>query len=210
MMTENITFLGHATFKIKGSRIIYTDPYMIQSIEAADIILITHSHFDHCSVEDITKICSEKTGIIASKDCIDTLNEFPGKVIGLEPDEKTEIGGVPVEAVRAYNINKSFHPKSSNWNGYLFNLDGVRYYHPGDTDKIPEMDNIQTDIAFLPVGGTYTMDAKEACEVVKLINPKVAIPMHYGSIVGSEKDAETFVECAGGKGLIIPPEKNNR
>jgi L-ascorbate metabolism protein UlaG (beta-lactamase superfamily) len=207
MMTENITFLGHATFKIKGSKIIYTDPYMIQSDEIADIILITHSHFDHCSVEDINKICSEKTGIIASKDCIDTLKDIPGKVIGLAPGEKKEIDGVSVKAVHAYNINKDFHPKSSNWNGYIFDLDGVLYYHPGDTDKIPEMENIKTDIAFLPVGGTYTMDAREACEVVKVINPKVAIPMHYGAIVGSEKDAEIFIDCAGEKGKIIAPIK---
>ena len=144
-MTENIEFLGHATFKVKGSKIIYTDPYMIQSDETADIILITHSHFDHCSVEDIAKICSEKTVIIASKDCIDTLKDMSGKVTGLEPNERMEIDGVAVEAIHAYNINKSFHPKSSNWNGYIFSLDGMQYYHPGDTDKIPEMENIKAD-----------------------------------------------------------------
>jgi L-ascorbate metabolism protein UlaG (beta-lactamase superfamily) len=206
-MTENIEFLGHATFKIKGSKIIYTDPYMIQPDEPADIILISHSHFDHCSVEDIAKICNEKTGIVASKDCIDTLKGLPGSVVGIEPNERTEINGVTVEAVHAYNTNKSFHPKSSKWNGYVFDLDGRRYYHPGDTDKIPEMDNIRADVVFLPVGGTYTMDAREACEVVSVISPKVAIPMHYGSIVGSKKDAESFVECSGEKGIIIPQKK---
>ena len=204
---KNIRFLGHATFQIKGSETVYTDPYELsgyRSLETADIVLVSHSHFDHCSKADIARLCSEKTSIIASKDCIDTLKDLPGEIIGLLPGEETEIGSVKIRAVPAYNIGKQFHPKESSWNGYLFDLDGVRYYHPGDSDKVPEMERIAADIVFLPVGGTYTMDALEACEVAKMIGPKVAIPMHYGSVIGSEKDAEAFVKCVGSKGVILP------
>lgn len=202
-MLENIKFLGHDAFKIKGSRIIYTDPYNIEDDETADIILVTHSHYDHLSLDDIKKICGENTTIVASNDCIEPLKGFPGHIIGLAPYENADVSSVHIDALPAYNINKEFHPKSNNWNGYLFELDGLRYYHPGDTDKIPEMNGIKADIVFMPVGGTYTMDWKEAAAAISLINPKKAIPMHYGSIVGSERDAEEFVKMVGEKGVIL-------
>ncbi len=219
---RNVQFFGHATFQIGGSRIIYTDPYDLSGyglLDKADIILVTHSHFDHCSVDDIAKICGDRTTIVASADCLEilknseflknskSLEEAPGKVLTLSPGEEKEVGNVKVRAVPAYNIGKNYHPKENCWNGYLFDLDGVRYYHPGDSDKVPEMDSITADVIFLPVGGTYTMDASEACEVAKRINPKVAIPMHYGSVVGSEKDAEDFVRCVGEKGVVLPKKK---
>jgi L-ascorbate metabolism protein UlaG (beta-lactamase superfamily) len=204
---ENIEFLGHASFKIKGSKIIYTDPYEIFDEETADIILITHSHFDHLSVKDIKKISNENTTIVASKDCIDSLQNLPCYTIGLEPFQNVIINGVHIDAFPAYNINKEFHPKEKKWNGYVFELDGIRYYHPGDTDKIPEMERIKADILFLPVGGTYTMDHKEAASVVSIINPKKAIPMHYGTIVGSISDAEAFIQLVGDTGSLIPQKK---
>ena len=126
------------------------------------------------------------------------------KVIGIDPHEHVEVGSISVESVPAYNIDKEFHPKENNWNGYIVAMGGSMFYHPGDTDKIPEMKGVQTDVAFLPVGGTYTMDFREAAEAVKLIDPDYAIPMHYGSIVGSDSDAEKFVELVGSRAVIIP------
>ncbi|RKY01375.1 MAG: MBL fold metallo-hydrolase [Spirochaetes bacterium] len=203
-MVENVEFKGHATFKIKGSKVIYTDPYQIGTEEPADIILVTHSHFDHCSPEDIRKLVTENTKIICSKDCVGKLRDLGGEVKGVEPGNIIDVDGVKIEVVPAYNINKTFHPKSSRWNGYVFTLDGVTYYHPGDTDKIPEMSDIKANVVFLPVGGTYTMDWKEAAEAAKLINPDVVIPMHYGAVVGSEKDAEEFAHLVGSKARILP------
>ena len=202
---KNIEFLGHATFKIKGSALVYTDPYKLQKDETADIILITHGHFDHCSPEDVKKICGSETTIIASPDCAGALEGLGGRFIGLSPYQTAHVQGVTVEAIPAYNIDKSFHPRSSNWNGYVVEMDGIRYYHPGDTDKIPEMDNVKADVVFMPVGGTYTMDFNEAASAVAAINPRVAIPMHYGSVVGSEKDAIAFVKLVGDKGALILP-----
>jgi len=204
-MIENIDYIGHATFRIRGSRIIIIDPYQIKKSEKVDIILITHSHFDHCSPEDIKKITGNQTTIVASRDCVKKLRGISENIIGLEPFQKAEIKGISIEAVPAYNINKNFHPRENKWNGYVFTMDRVRYYHPGDTDVIPEMKEIRADIAFLPVGGTYTMDYNEAVEAVTIINPKVAIPMHYGSVVGSKKDAEKFVTLIGEKGKLLNP-----
>jgi L-ascorbate metabolism protein UlaG (beta-lactamase superfamily) len=207
-MWEHIEFLGHATFKIRGSSLVYTDPYKIGGGQPADLILITHSHFDHCSPEDVRKIAGQNTTIVASRDCAESLRGLAGRFVGLSPCEKVEVRGVSVEAVPAYNIDKSFHPKASNWNGYVFVLDGTRYYHPGDTDKIPEMNDLRVDVAFLPVGGTYTMDFREAAAVVSILDPKAAIPMHYGEVIGSEKDAKAFVKLVGDKGIIIPAKKH--
>ena len=203
MNLENITFIGHATFKIVGSKIIYTDPFKIKNRDKADIILITHSHFDHCSIEDVEKLLNSETTAISSKDCVEKLEKIVPHVIGLEPYDEANVQGVHIKAVPAYNINKEFHPKSNKWNGYVFSMDGTTYYIPGDTDLIPEMKEISADIAFFPVGGTYTMDAEEAAEAAKIIAPKVAVPMHYGSIVGSSEDAKKFLDLVGEIGHIF-------
>lgn len=202
-MVENIDFLGHATFRINGSKTIYFDPYQLQSDNPADVICITHSHFDHLSLDDVKKIVHRDTVIVCSKDCVEQVTPIVNQVIGIDPFQNAEVGGVSVESVPAYNIDKEFHPKENNWNGYVVAMDGLRFYHPGDTDKIPEMKAVQTDVAFLPVGGTYTMDYKEAAEAVEVIDPRYAIPMHYGSIVGTDSDAQKFADLVGSRAVII-------
>jgi len=191
-----IDWLGHASFKITNKRVIYIDPYNVPSEEKADIILITHSHYDHCSIEDVKGIVKDGTIIIIPPDCQSKLSGIQGINVYLaKPGKKIEAFGIIIEAVPAYNINKNFHEKSNEWVGYIINTDGKRIYHAGDTDFIPEMKEIkEIDIALLPVGGTYTMDASEAAKATNTIKPKVAVPMHYGSIVGSEKDAKRFKE----------------
>jgi len=183
-----ITWLGHAGFMLEGVKRVYIDPYQIKTgLPPADIVLVTHSHFDHFSQNDIKRILGDSTVIVAPSDC-----KMSGNVRNVKPDDTIEIGGVRIEAVPAYNIGKRFHPKESGWVGYVVEMDGVRVYHAGDTDLIPEMKSINADVALLPIGGTYTMNVSEAIEAAKTIKPKLAIPMHFGSIVGSTSDAINF------------------
>ncbi len=210
-MTEElkrVEFIAHATFKLSGKIVLYTDPYQMGPDDEAGVILVTHSHFDHCSPEDIRKLCGPDTAIVCSMDCVPALSGLSSSVQGLQPGEEIVVHGVRIKAVPAYNRDKDFHPRSSNWNGYVFEFEGTSYYHTGDTDLIPEMKDIETDVAFLPVGGTYTMDYREAGEAVSWISPRYAIPMHYGSIVGSSADAEKFAEIAGDRAVIIPPKNS--
>lgn len=189
-MLENLNWLGHASFKITGEKIIYIDPYQLkEESEKADIILITHSHFDHCSPLDVEKIQKSNTVIVATPDCKSSLS---GNIKTVKQGDKITIGGINIETVPAYNINKRYHSKSNNWVGYIVTVNGKRIYHAGDTDKIPVMADIKADIALLPVGGTYTMTAEEAADAANLIKPKLAVPMHFGSVVGSKSDAERF------------------
>jgi len=190
-MVEKIHWLGHASFFIDSDLAkIYIDPYQIKKTSPqADIILITHEHFDHFSPEDIKKIAKSDTILVGPRTILGKTN-YSTKV--MSPGEKLKLKNIEIEGVYAYNVNKNFHPKKNEYLGFLITIEGTRIYHAGDTDLIPEMKNIKADIVLLPVGGTYTMNAKEAAEAVKLLNPKIAIPMHWGSIVGSQKDAEEF------------------
>jgi L-ascorbate metabolism protein UlaG (beta-lactamase superfamily) len=190
-MIKNIHWLGHDTFKVVGEKVIYTDPFKIKKKDTADIVLITHEHFDHCSPEDVKKIQGPNTVIVATSDCAQKLS---GKIKVVKPGDKMNVEGIEIEAVPAYNTNKQFHTKDKGWVGYIFTVQGQRIYIAGDTDYIPEMKNFKVDIALLPVSGTYVMTADEAVKAALDIKPKVAIPMHYGSIVGSEKDAKKFAE----------------
>jgi L-ascorbate metabolism protein UlaG (beta-lactamase superfamily) len=185
--------LGHASFKIKGKDCtVYIDPYEITNGETADMILITHSHFDHCSTDDIDRINGPDTMIVCPSDCE---HRLMGNIKIIRPYGKMEHKGVKVEAVPAYNIDKLFHPKSNGWLGFVVEIDGKRIYHAGDTDLIPEMKELKDiDYALLPVGGKYTMNAKEAAKAAELIKPKIAVPMHYGSVIGNVSDAETFAK----------------
>lgn len=195
-MINDIHWLGHDTFKIVGEKVIYTDPFKIKKKDSADIILITHEHFDHCSPEDVKKIQGPNTLIVATSDCAQKLS---GKIKVVKPGGKVNVEGIEVEAVPAYNTNKQFHTKDKGWVGYIFTVQGERIYIAGDTDYIPEMKNFKVDIALLPVSGTYVMTAEEAVKAALDIKPKVAIPMHYGSIVGSGKDAKRFADSLKGK-----------
>lgn len=193
---SKMEWLGHDTFKITDDIVIYTDPYQLEGkMEEADLILVTHSHYDHLSEEDIEKVSKEDTAIVGPPDCSEKCPDLIPIRIG---EEKT-VKGVKIEAVPSYNIGKDFHPKSKGWVGYIFTIDDVRIYLAGDTDNIPEMESFNADIALLPVSGTYVMTAEEAKDAALKINPKVAIPMHYGAIVGSKSDAEKFKEALEGK-----------
>lgn len=191
-MLENIHWLGHATVKISGEKVIYFDPWKLgKNADKADIILITHDHYDHCVPDDVEKIRTENTVIVTTADCAAKLS---GQIKTVEAGDRVAVEGVEIETVPAYNVDKDFHPKAKGGVGYVVTVGGSRIYHSGDTDFIPEMEKIQADVILLPVGGTYTMSAEEAAKAANLMRPKVAVPMHYGTIVGSERDAERFKE----------------
>ena len=208
-----LKWLGHAGFLIKSSKIIYIDPYNIkENSEKADIVLITHSHYDHCSFADINRIVKNETRIIATADCRNKITRLnvPIKIDVIEPNHSLDLGDIKISTLPAYNIDKSFHPKEEGWVGYLIEIDNVIIYHSGDTDIIPEMQNlteyrqsIKEIIALLPVGGKFTMSADEAFNATKIIKPKLAIPMHYGTIIGSEADALKFKELCIKEGINV-------
>jgi len=199
LLNLEFTRIAHDTFRIKGSKVIYTDPYKVSKNDEADIVLLSHEHFDHLSLDDLKKVIMPGTTIVASPMCRDGLKGVKVKETHfLDPGGKLSVGKVEVEAVPAYNLNKFrepgqvFHPKNEKRVGFVVQMDGTRVYFAADTDFIPEMKAIKCDIALLPVSGTYVMTAEEAAEAAAAINPKIAVPMHYGAIVGSEADAKKF------------------
>ncbi len=192
-------WLGHDSFRLDAAiGPIYFDPYQISPGPTAALILASHEHFDHCVAEDIAKIQGPDTVICTEAECAAKLT---GEVRVMKPGDRLEVKGVTVEAVPAYNTDKDFHPKAKGWLGFVVTVDGVRIYHAGDTDHIPEMAGLEVDIALLPVSGTYVMTAEQAVEAAKAIGPKLAIPMHYGAIVGGPQDAERFAQALQG---VVP------
>ncbi len=201
MKLLNLEFsrISHDTFKIKGSKVIYTDPFKVTKRDEADIVVLSHEHFDHLSPDDLSKVIFPGTMIVASPLCREGLKTVRVKETHfLEPGGKFTAEKVEIEAVPAYNLNKfrepgkAFHPKGEQRLGFIITLDGTRVYFAGDTDLIPEMKNIKCDVALLPVSGTYVMTAEEAVQAVAAVHPRIAVPMHYGAIVGTEADATKF------------------
>ncbi len=206
-----IKWLGQSGFFIKSSsgKNIYIDPFRISKEfenEKADFIFITHSHYDHCSIEDIQKISRDGTVIICTADVPSKLRHINKKldirITQIGADMELLKGELKFWTVVAYNLNKSAHTREEDWIGYLIKIDKTLIYHAGDTDFIPEMKRINgVDIALLPIGGTYTMNAGEAAKAVAVIKPKLAVPMHWGTIVGDRKDAEIFVKHCSTEGI---------
>jgi len=194
-MLENIFWLGHSSVKIRGKKIVYIDPWKIKGEEKADLILISHSHYDHLSLEDVKKIRKVETVILTTPDSAAKLS---GDVRALRPGDAVAVDGIKVEAVPAYNTVRMrspgvpFHPRREGWLGFIITLGGKRIYYAGDSDFVPEMKAVKADIVIVPVGGTYTMNAEEAAELVNLIQPEAAVPIHWGDIVGSVEDADRF------------------
>jgi L-ascorbate metabolism protein UlaG (beta-lactamase superfamily) len=207
MDTNHIHWLGHSSFRIEDSTVqIYIDPWKLpEHAPKADIIFITHAHYDHFSPEDIAKIQKDGTLFVAPND---VAAQIKGTVVAVEPEKNYTVGKLKIQTVPAYNIDKKFHPKANRWVGYIITLsNGEKLYHAGDTDFIPEMKNVVTDVAMLPCGGTYTMTAKQAAEAANAFQPKLLIPMHWGSIVGSKADADTVKKLFKGETKILVPER---
>jgi L-ascorbate metabolism protein UlaG (beta-lactamase superfamily) len=206
-----VKWLGHSGFVIKNHKTIYIDPYNVKSdSEKADVILITHGHYDHCSVADIQNLIKEGTKIFLTADAQSKITriDVPIDIQIVEPNQEFNVGEIKISTFPAYNIDKPFHRKDEGWVGYLVKINGLIVYFAGDTDLIPEMQKLtghkqpdKTFVAVLPIGGRFTMNVEEAVEAAKLIQPSLAIPMHYGTIIGTPEDAEEFVSSCKKEGI---------
>jgi L-ascorbate metabolism protein UlaG (beta-lactamase superfamily) len=209
-LLNRIKWLGHDGFEITTANLtLIIDPFKVDVARQADIILITHPHHDHCSVQDIARLAKPTTVIVTESESAEKLSaaDLPGEIRVVKPGDSLTVAGIGIEAVPAYNLDKQFHPKEKQWLGFIVTIDGVRVYHAGDTDMIPEMDDLAVDIALLPVSGTYVMTAAEAVAAAKRIKPKTAIPMHYDSIVGTQADAKSFKDSLTGICEILVPRR---
>jgi L-ascorbate metabolism protein UlaG (beta-lactamase superfamily) len=213
MLLDSLEWLGHSGFRIRvGKAVIYIDPYRVpDGAPPADLILVTHGHYDHFSPQDIERLTGKGTWLVGPAAVAERVS---GQVHSIAPGEALDdelVRGVYVAAVAAYNTSKRdgdgnpFHPREAGWVGYELNVRGERLYHSGDTDVIPEMDSVTgVDVALLPVSGVYVMTAQEAAEAARRIQPRVAVPMHWGQHLGSEEDARTFAEHAPVQVRILP------
>ncbi|MBQ9315033.1 MAG: MBL fold metallo-hydrolase [Clostridia bacterium] len=192
-MEKNYEFLNHACIRFDFDGVVcYTDPYnLIGGKNDADIIFITHGHFDHYSISDIFKVGKDST-IFVIPEGVDTPELDEDSIVRVKPNNSYDVKGIKIETIPAYNINKQFHKKEEGWVGYILEHNGVKYYVAGDTDITAESRKVKCDVAFVPVGGTYTMTSEEAAQLVNEIKPQIAVPIHYGKVVGSRNDAKKF------------------
>ena len=195
-MLSGIEVLCHNSIRIAKDKIIYVDPFKVnKEYNDADIIFCTHSHYDHFSAEDINKVRKDETVLVITTDCFEKAKKIgfnEKNIITVEQNKKYEILGIEVETVPAYNLENEYHNQIDNWVGYVIEINDITYYIAGDTDLIPEIKSVNCDVAFLPIGGTYTMTAKAAANLANIIEPQIAIPTHYGTLVGTKEDAEKF------------------
>lgn len=203
---EKVQVLCHSSIKITGENVIYCDPFRIKDeLHDADYILCTHSHYDHFSPEDIEKVKNKDTMLIVVEELKDEALKLVDKdhLLLVGPNEEYILDNLKVKTTYAYNQNKAFHPKEKRWVGYLLMTKERTYYIAGDTDNIPEIKEIEADVAMIPIGGTFTMDYKEAAELANLLKAKKIIPIHYGEIVGEKEDAKRFAVLVKGKEVEI-------
>jgi L-ascorbate metabolism protein UlaG (beta-lactamase superfamily) len=213
MLLDSLEWLGHAGFRLRvGRATVYVDPYRVSNAPPADLILITHGHYDHFSPQDVEQLSHDRTVLIGPPAVAERVS---GRVLSVRPGQLVHdelVRGVEVATVAAYNTSKRgpdgnvFHPRDAGWLGYDLNVRGERLYHSGDTDVIPEMDSVSgVDVALLPVSGTYVMTAGEAAEAARRIQPRVAVPMHWGEHIGTRADAEAFAQLAPVDVEILEP-----
>ncbi len=197
-MTEKITVNAQNSIRIDGECVIWFDPFRIENAaHDADIIFITHAHHDHFSPDDIAKLAKEDTVYVSPESmrgAMLALDIPPERLVTFTPGSSGEVCGIPVEAIASYNIGKPMHPKKNGWLGYTVTVGGVRIYVGGDMDATPEGEAVKCDIAMITIGGTFTMNAQSAAKLINVMQPKIAIPTHYGTLVGSPKDAKVFRE----------------
>ncbi len=208
-IVTKLHWLGHDSFRLDGPPVVYFDPWKLRGpLPAADLVLVSHEHHDHCSPEDIDKVRGPHTLVVASAGAAAKL---PGALI-VRPGDTLQVAGVQIEAVPAYNVNKfrdagvPFHPPEAGHVGYIITVDGVRVYFAGDTDHIPEMSGVRCDVALLPVSGTYAMTAEEAAAAARAIGPQIAVPMHYGSGIGTTGDGQRFRGLYAGEVVVLDRE----
>lgn len=198
-MLDFITVNTHSSIRLAGDIVIYVDPYKIEDApHDADLILITHPHYDHFSSEDIAKVRKADTEFVAPRSMEQLLWDADiSDMILLSPNERVRAKGIMIEGVPAYNLLRTFHPKQNGWLGYVISIQGMRVYIAGDTDATDEAKKVKCDVAIIPIGGTYTMNVREAVNYTNLLQPKYAIPVHYGTIIGGPVDGETYKELVG-------------